>query len=204
MQDVPSAPSVIKLHFEGEPNSRSFHSWREEIAREYLDMDFVPLGTGLFRADVRVNALPGLCICDATGTPQRHYSRLETSRRSGRFGVLLSRGTRFRHEQDRKSTELGDGDVLLGDLSRPWQSDMAPFRRVTGLVVKHEVVLALVPNAEDLACRHIPVSPAMVSLLTGTLDLATQLGPELDPLAREAVSRHLVDLIALVIGVKGD
>jgi AraC-like DNA-binding protein len=44
----------------------------------------------------------------------------------------------------------------------------------------------------------------MVSPLTGTLDLATQLGPEFDPLAREAVSRHLVDLIALVLGAKGD
>src|SRR5262245_65875978 len=44
----------------------------------------------------------------------------------------------------------------------------------------------------------------MVSLLTRTLDLATQSGPDLDPLAREAVSRHLVDLIALVLGAKGD
>jgi hypothetical protein len=44
----------------------------------------------------------------------------------------------------------------------------------------------------------------MVSLLTRTLDLATQLGPDLDPLAREAVSRHLVDLVALVLGAKGD
>jgi AraC-like DNA-binding protein len=204
MQDVPSAAPVITLRFEGEPDSKPFHAWREELARECLDMDYEPLGTGLFRAAVRLNPLPGLHICDATGTPQRHYSRLETSRRSGRFGVLLSRGTRFRHEQGRKSTELGDGDVLLGDLSRPWQLDMAPFRRVTGLVVEREVVLALVPNAEDLACRHIPVSPAMVSLFAATLDLATPLGADLDPLARKAVSRHLVDLIALVLGAKGD
>ena len=41
--------------------------------------------------------------------------------------------------------ERGDGDVLLGDLSRPWQADMAPFQRVTGLVVQREVLLALVP-----------------------------------------------------------
>jgi hypothetical protein len=46
--------------------------------------------------------------------------------------------------------------------------------------------------------------PTIVSLLTRTLDLATQFGPDLDPLAREAVSRHLVDLVALVLGAKGD
>jgi hypothetical protein len=99
---------------------------------------------------------------------------------------------------------VGDGDVLLGDLSRPWQADFVHFKRVTGLIVEREKLLALVPNAEDLACRHIPVRPAMVSLLTGTFDLVTQLGADLDLLAREAVSRHLVDLVALVLGARGD
>jgi AraC-like DNA-binding protein len=204
MQDVPSTPPAIKLRCEAEPNSKSFHRWREELARECLDMELEPLGTGLFRTTVCLNALPGLCICDATGTPQRHYSPLETSRRSGSFSVLLSRGTRIRQEQGGKSTERGDGDVLLGDLSRPWQSDMAPFQRVTGLVVQHEVLLALVPNAEDLAARPLPASPAIVSLLAGTLDLATQLGADLDLLARDAVARHLIDLVALVLGARGD
>jgi hypothetical protein len=93
----------------------------KELAREVLDMDFEPLGTGPFRAAVRINSLTGLHICDATGTPQRHYSPPETFRRSGAFGVLLPRGTRIRHEQGRKSIEVGDGGVLLGDLSRPWR-----------------------------------------------------------------------------------
>jgi hypothetical protein len=44
----------------------------------------------------------------------------------------------------------------------------------------------------------------MMSLFAATLDLATLLGTGLDPLARKAVSRHLVDLIALVLGAKGD
>jgi AraC-like DNA-binding protein len=195
---------VINLRFEGEPDSKPFHAWREEFALGFLDMDFEPLGTGLFRANVRLNSLPGLHICDANGTPQRHSSPRKTSRRSGGFGVLLPRGTRIRHEQGGKSTELGDGEVLLGDMSRPWQTDMAPLQRVTGFIIERKMLLALVPNAEDLACRHIHASPAMVSLLTGTLDLATQLCADLDLLAQEAISRHLIDLIALVLGAKGD
>jgi AraC-like DNA-binding protein len=195
---------VIKLRFEGEPDSKPFHAWREELAREFLDMDFEPLGTALFRAAVRLNPLPGLHICDATGTPQRHYSPPETSRRSGGFGVLLPRGTRIRHEQGRKSIEVGDGGVLLGDLSRPWQTDMAPFQRVTGLIVEREMLLELVPSAESLSARPIPAEPRLVALLTGTLDLGAEHSPYLDPLAREAVSRHLVDLVALVLGAKGD
>jgi AraC-like DNA-binding protein len=50
----------------------------------------------------------------------------------------------------------------------------------------------------------LPASPAIVSLLAGTLDLATQLGADLDLLARDAVSRHLIDLVALVLGARGD
>ena len=76
--------------------------------------------------------------------------------------------------------------------------------RIVNFIVEREKLLALVPNAEDLACRHIRVRPAMVSLLTGTFDLVTQLGADLDLLAREAVSRHLVDLVALVLGARGD
>jgi AraC-like DNA-binding protein len=204
MQDKPSAPPALNLRFEGEPDGKPFHAWREEFARECLDMDFEPLGTGLFRAEVRLNALPRLHICHATGTPQRHHSPPDTSRRSGVFSVLLPRGTRIRQEQGRKSVEGGDGDVLLGDMSRPWQADMAPFQRLAGLVVEREMLLALVPTAEELACRRIPASPALVSLLGGVLDLAAQLGPDLDTPAREAVSRHLVDLLALVLGAKGD
>src|SRR5262245_43586717 len=39
MQEVLSAPSVIKLRFEGEPGSKSFDSWLEEFARKILEME---------------------------------------------------------------------------------------------------------------------------------------------------------------------
>lgn len=194
----------MRLFFEGEPDSKPFHAWREEFAREYLDMDFEPLGSGPFRADVRLIALPGLHIGHATGTPQRHYSPRETSRRSGSFSVLLSRGTRVRHEQNGKSTELGDGGVLLGDFSRPWQTELAPLQRASGLILERETLLELVPGAESLSARPIPAEPHLVALLRDTLDLATDHGPYLDPLAREALSRYILDLVALALGARGD
>jgi AraC-like DNA-binding protein len=43
-----------------------------------------------------------------------------------------------------------------------------------------------------------------VSLLTATLDLVKQFGPDLDPLVPRAVSQHLVDLSALVLDARGD
>src|SRR5262245_24311655 len=122
----------------------------------------------------------------------------------GRFVALLPRGTGMRYEQGRFAQNARDGSVLLSDTSRPWRLDMTKLHRLCAARVPRERLLAFVPNAEDLAGRPIPVSPTMVSLLAGTLDLATQSGPDLDPLAREAVSRHLVDLIALVLGAKGD
>jgi AraC-like DNA-binding protein len=195
---------VLSLSFEGEPDGKPFHSWREEIAREYLDMDVEPLGTDLFRAAVRLNVLPGLLICDATGTPQRNSSPPETNRRSGVFGVLLSRGTRIRHEQGGRSTELEDGGVLLADLSRPWQTDFAPFQRATAVVVDHETLLELVPGVESLSARAIPAQPRLVALLASTLDVAIEHGPYLDPLAREALSRHILDLVALALGARED
>jgi hypothetical protein len=74
MQEVPSAPSVIKLRFEGEPDSKSFHSWRDEFARKFLEMEMEPFGSALFRISVRLDALPGIVICNGLGTPQRSYS----------------------------------------------------------------------------------------------------------------------------------
>jgi hypothetical protein len=65
-------------------------------------------------------------------------------------------------------------------------------------------VLELVPGAESLSARPIPAEPRLVALLRDTLDLATDHGPHLDPLAREALSRYILDLVALALGARGD
>jgi AraC-like DNA-binding protein len=205
MQEVPLAPSAIKLLFEGEPGSKSFHSWLEEFARKFLEMEMEPFGSALFRLSVRLDALPGLVICNAVGTPQRSHPPPGALQSSGDFVVLLPRGRRMRYEQGRLAEEACDGSVLLSDTSRPWRLDMIDNQlKLTATRIPRESLLALVPNAEDLAGRPVPVNPATVSLLTATLDLVRQFGPNIDPLARGAVSRHLVDLSALVLGAKGD
>ena len=86
----------------------------------------------------------------------------------------------------------------------PWQLDMAPARHLTSLAIQRNALLALVPNAEDLAARPIPAAPSLISLLVHTLDGATAFGGELDPLARAAISRHILDLAALVLGARGE
>jgi AraC-like DNA-binding protein len=206
MQEVPSAPSVIKLRFEGEPDSKSFHSWRDEFARKFLEMEMEPFGSALFRISVRLDALPGIVICNGLGTPQRSYSPPGAGQNSGDFVVLLPRGARMRYEQGRRAEEACDGDVLLNDTSRPWRLEMIENQlKLTATRIRRESLLALVPHAEDLTGRRpLPASPATVSLLTATLDLVRQFGPDLDPLVRGAVSQHLVDLSALVLGARGD
>ena len=205
MQEVPSAPSVIRLRFEGEPSSKSFHSWRDEFARKFLEMEMEPVGSALFRISVRLDALPGIVICNGLGTPQRSYSPPGAVQNSGDFVVLLPRGARMRYEQGRRAEEAYDGDVLVNDTSRPWRLEMIENQlKLTATRIRRESLLALVPNAEDLIGRPLPASPATVSLLTATLDLVRQFGPDLDPLVRGAVSQHLVDLSALVLGARGD
>ncbi len=146
-----------------------------------------------------------LVICNGVGTPQRSYSPPGEVQSSGDLVVLLPRGSRMRYEQGRFAQEACNGSVLLNDTSRPWRLDMIDNQlKLTATRIPRESLLQLVPNAEDLAGRPVPASPAMVSLLTATLDLVRQFGPDLDPLVRGAVSRHLVDLSALVLGAKGD
>ena len=165
-----------------------------------------PLGSALFHISVRLDALPGLVICNGVGTPQRSYSSPGAVQSSGDFVVLLPRGGRMRFEQGRLAQEACNGSALLNDTSRPWRLDVIDNQlKLTATRVPREGLLALVPNAEDLAGRPVPAaSPATVSLLTATLDLVRQFGPDLDPLVRGTVSRHLVDLSALVLGAKGD
>src|SRR5262245_57592299 len=120
MQDVTLAPPVIRLRFEGDPRSKSFHRWREELAREFLGMEMEPLGSALFRISVRLDALPGLVICNGVGTPQRSYSPPGEVQSSGDLVVLLPRGSRMRFAQGRFAQEVCNGSVLLNDTSRPW------------------------------------------------------------------------------------
>src|SRR5262245_4159888 len=123
MQEVPSAPSVIKLRFEGEPDSKSFHSWRDEFARKFLEMEMEPSGSALFRISVRLDVLPEVVICNGLGTPQLSYSTPGAGQSSGDFVVLLPRNMRMRYEQGRLAEEASNGSVLLNDTSRPWRLD---------------------------------------------------------------------------------
>src|SRR5262245_59639134 len=147
MQEVPSTPSVIKLHFEGEPGSKSFNSWREEFARKFLEMEMEPLDSELFRISVRLDALPGVVSCNGLGTPQRSYSPPGAVQSSGDFVVLMPRGMRMRYEQSRLAEEASNGSVTLNDTSRPWRLDTIDSQlKLTATRIPRQNLLALVPN----------------------------------------------------------
>jgi AraC-like DNA-binding protein len=205
MQASEPPPPVIELTFEGEPNSKSFQAWHEECARGFFAMDFEPLDTDLFRMAVRFDCMPSLVIANGTGTPQRSSSpRSALAKTSGEFALLVPRCTQLHYAEGRRATDAGSGGVLLSDTSRPWQLELRPLQRLTAVRIPRQTLLALVPKAEDLSARPISAEPSLISLLAHTLDLAAAFNAQVDPLAREALSRHIFDLIALVLGVGGD
>jgi hypothetical protein len=59
-------------------------------------MEIEPLGSTLFRASIRVDALPGLVISNSVTTPTHSYPLPAALQGSGDFVALLPRGARMR------------------------------------------------------------------------------------------------------------
>jgi AraC-like DNA-binding protein len=177
---------------------------REIFGRQILRLELEETKEAPFRANLKLQALPGMAIVTGDFSAAR-ISRTRALLADGNDDLFLTLNQQgpFYVSQRGKEFLLGDGEAVFSscaDLIR----FQHPVGKPIGLRIPRAALANEVPNIDDAINRLMPSHDNLVTLLRGYLqifegDMARQ-PPEFAQLA----ARHIHDLVALSLGARRD
>jgi AraC-like DNA-binding protein len=176
---------------------------REIFGRQMLRLELEETGTGPFRADLKLQSLPGLRIVSGPFSAAR-ASRTRSLLSDGNDDIFLSVNHfgPFAVAQRNKEFVLNEGESVFfscADILRAERSAGI----ATGLRVPRAILARHVPNLEDRIHRLIPHSDEVMNLLRGYVQVFENNETVSPEFARLAVT-HIHDLLALSLGARPD
>ena len=184
------------------PEPNRFDAFVEEFARKIVRLDVRRLGDAPFRA--RLCALDlGPVICKSVDYSPSAFGRTAhlTSDGNDDFLFHICQASPYRDTLRDKVVEQGEGNLV----NNAHPSFVASNTDGTALsvVIPRKLLMPLVPDTEDLARTAIAHDSLEMRLLRNYL-VALLGAPSANPATAEAVGRHVLDLVALVLGAGAD
>lgn len=204
MSDNPFPPSgALHFGFEGDPKSTGYEYWREEFCRRVLDADVVPIAPGPVVFKMTTAPLPLVKATHFEGTATHFIaSGLDSG---SELALMLPRDVPLHLVMRGRELDLGASDISLVDTAFRG-ADVAVQRQgyLNAVIVNRTTLLQLAPQAEDLIARPLDVSAGFKSLLSSYQALVVAHAHVLDAETRGAMAQHLMDLVLLALGARGD
>lgn len=183
--------------------NRLFAMCREEYGRGIARMDIEPLAGDPLHADVTFNQLPDVAI--ASGSRSATHGRLTQELLKNPRDIIAveiprsgqASATRFIHE------------LIGGSASVPSEGEPSDGTLTTGdsfvtLALSRSALAALAPDFEAAFGRPIPADDPALRVLVRYLDAVLVTGDLDHPAVARSVSAHILDLVALALGARGD
>lgn len=197
----PSTSSMPVLGYEGEPHGAAYQRWRDEFGRRIMAVDFVPLAPGPLRREITPALLPRMNLSCSTGTPMKFVS----TGANNELVLVMSLGSPLHVQMGKRAIDLGAGGVSLGDASinGAFVAQLSPgdFK---SLLIDRDTLLRVCPDAEASIGTALMRDPTLTALLQNYYVNVAQHAGGLDAVARDAVSRHMLDLVVLMLGAHRD
>lgn len=179
---------------------------REFFGGPMVGLDFEPLDREAFRVDVSFGILPEIRI----GRGHFQGFRIE---RTGTgiatdgnedFALIIATGGEHHAAQSGREARFGAGEAVLTTDAEPASVSYARGSDFVILQPSRRALSALVPNCDDAVARPIRSDCEALRLLTGYAALVQERDALETPALRHLVATHLLDLVALTIGTRGD
>jgi AraC-like DNA-binding protein len=189
--------SCSPLDYRGAARGARYEQWREEFGRQLMAVDFEPLAEGPIRRAVQAGALPGMRLARSTGTPLKFIS----TGANEDLVLILSSLSPVRVAMGSRSAELPARGVTLGDAAIAGAFG-AQLRGgdYNALFFDRALLLRHCPDAESQVGTALACNPALWAVLDTYCKIATEQSVRFDAVAKQAVSRHLLDLATLILG----
>lgn len=199
--------SQRRIHISTEmfPDEKRLAMWREVYGRGIAHVDIEPLSDAPFHADVTFNLLPNVAVAAGSRSPA-HYRVTHELLKDGRDIVAVSilrsgeaSATQFGQEL---IGGVGSASVLSG--ADPSVSTLNTDGSFITLALSRPALAELAPDYAAAFGRPIPADDPALRLLTKYLDAVLAADELAHPDVARSVSAHILDLVALALGARGD
>jgi AraC-like DNA-binding protein len=185
------------------PEHKRIDAYREIYSRTIVKHDVEPLGDQPFRFKAELCSLPGLGLASSFYSPcHRWHAAEHIDSDDLLFGVALNGGCVL-HQRGREAVIGGRGEAVLASAAYPVDVIIGTNSRHFSLRLPRAILEARIADLDACNARRIPSNVEGLSLLTGYVG-ALRLSELTNPAYRDLVVAHVYDLVALLLGAKGD
>ena len=193
---------MLRFSTDDFPEHKRIEAYREIYSRTIVKHDVEPLGDQPFRFEADLRSLPGLGLALSHFSPCHRWHRAEhVSSDDLLLGVSL-RGGCVLHQGGREAV-VGQGEAVLTSAADPIDVMIGAASRHIALRLPRAILEARIADLDARMTRRIPSNIEGLPLLIGYVD-AFLLTEPANPALCDLVVSHVYDLVALILGTKGD
>jgi AraC-like DNA-binding protein len=198
----PIRPKRLRFSTDDFPEHKRIDAYREIYSRTIVKHDVEPLGDQPFRFKADLRSLPGLGLALSDFSPcHRWHTAGHVDSDDLLLGVALYGGCVLR--QRGREAVIGQGEAVLASAAHPVDVTIGATSRHIALRLPRAILEARSADLDACIARRIPSNTEALPLLTGYVD-AFCLTELTNPASCDLVVSHVYDLIALLLGAKGD
>jgi AraC-like DNA-binding protein len=185
------------------PEHKRIAAYREIYSRTIVKHDVEPLGNQPFRFEADLRSLPGLGLASSHFSPcHRWHTAEQVDSDDLLFGIALSGGCVL-HQRGREAVIAQQGEAVLASAAHPVDVIIGTTSRHIALRLPRAVLEARIADLDAWNARRIPSNIEGLPLLVGYVS-ALRLGELTNSAYCDLVVSHVYDLVALLLGAKGD
>ncbi|QCK87885.1 helix-turn-helix domain-containing protein [Phreatobacter aquaticus] len=194
-------PALIHLDSAQIGDPGNMRTWRENVARAVLGLDFRPLDDKPFRVQMAVVRAGAVTLSRSVTSPAESFRDQElVDPNSNSFTFAWPEGGALVARQRGQEAVLGAGDGIL--LSSDEFGSLAAPRggRYVGVIIPRGMVEAHVTSADDLIMQSVRRNVKAMRLVQAYSRLITHHAADALPSTLALMGDHLAALIAMALG----
>ena len=205
MTDNTAKSRKFAYRYIGGPHGQRYEMFREEVCRNFGQMDIEPSVSDRLDCGVEIVQLGSLSLGAARGSSGRFFrSRAMLSDGCDDFVLLTALANRIVAEQNGKRVELGQSEMCLAEMNAVGGVGFDFGDHFTAIRIPRRELLSLCPVAEDILMKPLRQEPAIRTLIQRYQALSAATSDSLDAEAQQVTARHMVDLISLLLRASDD
>lgn len=187
------------------PERDRFPAFCEEVARCYTGLDLTTEDQSQFRASVELQRVGAIGIGRNVTSPVASVrtSNLVNDGDDSLLVTLLVHGHACQ-TQGHDTQRLRAGDGIISDCGYPGELNIVADSRFWNVKVPRRYIAGLFPRKTQFAGTKLDNNSIVRRLLFGYVDATADIDLDRNPAAAQIYEEHIVDLIALALGVVGD
>jgi AraC-like DNA-binding protein len=192
---------LVQLSVSSAPFAKNgqLDAFREVWARKMLRFEIEPLDGHPLHIDAVLRALPDFAMASGSRSPMRVRRTKELIDHDDLFLVVFTHGA-AELDQHGRVAAIGDGEAVLSANGTPASFAVPTSSHTISYRFRRDLLRPHVRNLDDLVARPIPQDSQALRLLIGYSGILTDHRALATPELRRAVSAHLHDLAAVLLG----